>query len=111
MNFDRVINGIVKYMDKELYNNMNSLQEFGARLAVARIVGNKNLKDMLINNPYIKTFAIIDEDGNVDVEGLYRDMKSLMQMKGKLEVTIPLFDTFTFNEADVDCLYNCIMGS
>ena len=111
MNIERVINGIVKYMDREILSTMNDWQEFLARLAMARLLNNKNIGDMIINNAYAKTFAIIDENGNVDVDGLHRDFKSLIQSKGKLEISLPMFGTYTFNESDVDKLFNCIRGS
>ena len=110
MDFERVLNGVVRYFDREIYSNMNNWQEFMARLAVSRILGNKNLENLLRNNPYIKTFAIMDESGNVDIDGLYRDMKSVIQSKGRLEFELPMFGKFTFTENDVDCLYNCIVG-
>jgi hypothetical protein len=111
MNVERVLNGIVKYMDREILSTMNDWQEFLARLAMARLLNNKNIGDMIVDNAYAKTFAIIDEHGNVDVDGLHRDMKSLVQGKGKLEVTLPMFGTYTFNESDVDKLFDCIRGS
>lgn len=110
MNIDRVLNGVVKYMDREILSSMNDWQEFLARLAMARLLGNKNLETMLLDNPYVKTFAIIDENGNVDVDGLHRDFKTLIQSKGKIEIALPLFGTYTFNESDVDTLFNCIRG-
>lgn len=111
MNLDRVLNGIVKYMDREILSSMNDWQEFLARLAMARLLGNKNLEAMLLDNPYVKTFAIIDEHGNVDVDGLHRDFKTLIQSKGKIEIALPMFGTYTFNESDVDKLFDCIRGS
>ena len=111
MNIERVINGIIKYMDREIFATMNDWQEFLARLAMARLLNNKNLGDMVINNPYAKTFAIIDEHGNVDVDGLHRDFKTLIQSKSKIEIALPMFGTYTFNESDVDKLFDCIRGS
>ena len=110
MNIERVMNGIARYMDREIYSNMNDWQEVVARLAVSRLLGNRNLGNTLINNPYIRTFAIVDSDGNVDVDGLYRDLRTLVQQKGKIEISLPIFGKYTFHETDVDNLYNCIMG-
>lgn len=69
MKFDRVLYGINKYLDKEIYAGMNDWQEVVARIAVSRIIGNNNLEQTLLGNPYIKTFAIADTEGNIDVEG------------------------------------------
>ena len=110
MKFDRVLYGINKYLDKEIYAGMNDWQEVVARIAVSRIIGNNNLEQTLLGNPYIKTFAIADTEGNIDAEGLYRDLKKLIQAKGKIEIELPIFGKFTFTESDVDCLYSCIRG-
>lgn len=109
MKLDRVLNGVARYLDKEIYVGMNDWQEILARIAVSRILDNKNIEN-LMNNPYVKTFAIADTEGNIDVDGLYRDLKRLIQAKGKVEVTLPMFGKFTFTESDVDCLYSCIVG-
>lgn len=110
VNIERVMNGIARYMDREIYANMNDWQEVVARLAVSRLLGNRNLENTLMNNSYIRTFAIVDSDGNVDVDGLYRDLRALVQQKGKIEISLPIFGKYTFHENDVDNLYNCIMG-
>ena len=110
MNFEKVIRGIVKYINAEMYQNMNEWQEFIARLAVARMVNNpQNLKDSLTNNMFIKTFAIFDEAGNVDVDGLLRDLKHVIENKGKVSFEIPMFGKFTFETTDVDKLHHYIM--
>lgn len=112
MNFDRVLNGILKYMDREIFSSMTDLQEFAARLAVTRVVNNsQNIKEMLTTNPFVKTFGIIDENGNVDVDGLHRDIKEQIKAKGKLTIKIPLIGmTFHFSESDVDALFSTIKG-
>lgn len=109
MKLDRVLNGVARYLDKEIYAGMNDWQEILARMAVSRILDDKNIES-LMNNPYMKTFAISDAEGNIDVDGLYRDLKRLVQAKGKVEITLPMFGKFTFAESDVDCLYSCIVG-
>lgn len=110
MNFEKVIRGIVKYMNAELFKSMSGWQEFLARLAVARMVANpQNLKESLYNNAFIKTFAIFDEKGDVDVDGIMRDLKHVMESKGNISFALPMFGTFTFNSADVDKLHRHIM--
>lgn len=111
MNFDRVLNGIMKYMDREIFSSMNDWQEMLARIAVSRLLGNsEQLKNTIMNNAYLRTFAIVDENGNVDVDGLYRDLKEQIRAKGKIELTLPMFGTYRFTESDVDRLYSCIKG-
>lgn len=110
MNFEKVIRGITKYINAEMYKGMNEWQEFLARLAVSRMLANpQNLKNTLMDNMFIKTFAIFDEEGNVDVEGLMRDLKHVIENKGKVSFEIPMFGKFTFETSDVDKLHRHIM--
>jgi hypothetical protein len=110
MDFDRVISGIIKYLDREIYIGMNDWQEMLARIAVSRVIGNKDhLKEMIVSNPFVRTFNIIDEDGIVDVDGLMRDLKEQIAQKGKIEISIPMFGKFVFNSSDVDKLHKTIM--
>lgn len=109
MEFERVINGLLKYLDKELYNEMTDWQEILARIAVGRMIGDTNaLKESLMNNAFVKTFAIIDSNGNVDVDGLVRDLKEQIERKGKISISIPLLGTFSFIAEDVDELHRII---
>jgi hypothetical protein len=110
MNFEKVLMGITKYLNREIYSEMNDWQEVLARMAVSRVIGNaESLKKTLIENPFIKTFSIMDDEGNVDVEGVARDLKKQIADKGKLTITIPLFGVFTFVSEDVDKLHRTIM--
>jgi hypothetical protein len=108
---DRVLDGIAKYIDEEMYSRMNDLQEFAARVLVGRVLENsEEIQDSLINNGYIRTFGIIDSDGMVDVEGLASDIKREISRKGKITFTIPMFGKMTFVPSDVDELYQRIKG-
>ena len=110
VDFDYVINGIVKYLDREIYAGMNDWQTVIARVAVSRFIGNKDaLRDKLVHSPYAKTFAIIDDEGMVDVDGLARDLKEQISQYDGIAITIPLLGTFRFNEEDVDKLHSIIM--
>ena len=108
--FERVLNGIVKYLDREIYVGMNDWQKVLARVAVSRLIGNKDtLRDSIVNNPYLRTFAIINDEGMVDVEGLARDLKGQIAELGKVEISLPMFGTFKFREGDIDKLYRIIV--
>lgn len=110
VDFDRVVNGIVKYLDREIYSGMNDWQKIIARMAVSRFIGNKDqIKAALASNPFVRTFAIMDENGMVDVEGLTDDLKNQIADIGKLEIEIPMFGKFKFTEDDVEKLKSMIL--
>lgn len=110
MEFEKVLNGIIKYFNNEIFPTMNSWQEILARVAVSRALGDgQKLKELLTTNAYVKTFGIIDDKGMVDVEGLLGEFKKQLQAKEKLTLSLPMFGTFTFTPEDVDKLYKTIL--
>lgn len=112
MEFNKVINGLAKYINKEIMPNMNSWQEAVARVAMARFMNNQdNVRVILTENPIIKTFAIFDENGDMDVEGLMCDIKSVVREKGFIEFDLPMFGYFKFEESDLDLLLSYIRGN
>jgi Tfp pilus assembly pilus retraction ATPase PilT len=110
MEFDRVMKGISKFLNAEIYSKMNDWQEMIARIAVSRIMGNTEaLKHTLKENSIVKALSIMDESCNVDVENLLKDIKTQLVQKGKLTFAIPLFGNLSFVPDDVDTLRRYIM--
>jgi hypothetical protein len=109
--FEKVIDGLVKYIDGELFPKMNDLQEIFGRIIVGRVSNNaSNLKEALLNNEILMTFGIMDRDGTVDVNGLAEDLKKEIERRGSLVVSIPMFGKITFTAHDVDVMRQYIEG-
>ena len=109
--FEKVIDGMSKYINDEIYSSMNDLQEFAARVIVGRIINNQeNVKEMLINNGFVRTFGVIDAEGMVDVDSIAGDIKREIARKEKITFSIPMFGRMTFKPTDVDMLYRHITG-
>lgn len=109
--FDQVLDGLARYLNKNFYANLNDWQEIVARIAVGRIIGNpESLKQSLSANGIVRTFAIMDSDGNVDLEPIMRDLKREIERKGKLTVEIPMFGKISFLPQDIDEIYREITG-
>lgn len=109
--FERVIDGLARYINGHVYSGMNDWQEILARMAVGRIIGNPaELKKNLMNNGIVKTFAVMDSEGNVDLEPLMKDFKKEIERKGEVTFEIPLFGKMSFVPADVDDIYREITG-
>ena len=109
MEFNRVIDGIIRYLNREVFVGLNDWQDIMARVAISRMVGNRDqLKQTLMGNGFLQTLGIVDSRGMADVEGLADDLRNEIRRKGKLVIKIPLLGTFTFTESDVDTLYGII---
>ena len=111
MRFEKTIDGVARYLDRELYAGLNEWQEMIARITVSRVLSNREkIKTAVMENPFLQTFAIVDASGEVDVETLLQEIKSYIINKGKLTVSIPMMGTFTFKPEDVDKLRQCMEG-
>lgn len=111
VSFEQILDGLARYMNKYFYSNLNDWQEIVARLAVGRIIGNpETLKQSLQTNGIIRTFAVFDSEGNVDLEPLMRDLRKEIERKGKMTVEIPMFGKISFTGEDVTELYREITG-
>ena len=106
VSFEKVVDGLNRFIAKEIYPNLNELQEFAARLVIGRLNNSVNaVKAYLLNNGFVKTFGIIDTDGMVDIEQLLAEIKQEIQRTGSLTLEIPMMGKITFKPADVDALY------
>ena len=108
--FESVVDGINLFLDKEIYGNLNDLQEFLARLTIGRINQNADLiKNFLMTNGFIRTMNIIDSDGMVDIDSITQDIKREIDRKGSIQVEIPMIGKLTFHSKDVDVLRDFIV--
>lgn len=109
VSFNRVLDGAAKYIDDCILPNMNDWQTIAARIAIGRVFNNRDaLRSYIINNGYIRSFALIDEEGNVDIDQLAADIKREVERKGKVEVDLKIFGKMRFEAADVEKLHQMI---
>ena len=74
MQYERVVKGIGKYIEAEIYPGLSDWQEILARIAVSRAMNSQEqLKEILTKNAFAKMFAIIDDEGDIDVDGLMEE--------------------------------------
>lgn len=105
MHIDKVIDGIARYIDGEIYSNMNDWQELIARMAVGRVLENKAvLKQKVMDNPYLMSFVLVDSNGDMDVDRFLGDLKGVISQKGAVQMELPLFGKMKFVPDDVDVL-------
>lgn len=108
--FERVVDGINTYINNEIYCNLNSTQEFLARIVVARINQNADMiKNDLMHNGFFKTLSVVDSEGLVDIDDIMQTVKKEIERQECLRVDVPLIGVFTFKPEDVDKLYKEIV--
>lgn len=111
MEFEKVIAGIVKYLNKNIFPGLNDWQTVLARSAVARFLRyTDRVKGLLLTSKYLQTFDVIDSHGNVDVDGAIADIKEQMKClpDGRARIQLPLLGKYTICAADIDELHRII---
>lgn len=110
--FEKVVEGLCSYINKEVLPTMNTWQQVVATVAVNRYARNSNnLKATLINHPIAKGIALVDENGMVEIDDLAEDIKAAIAPKGRLDLSIPVIGCkLTFNSQDISILCDEIKG-
>lgn len=111
MEFVKLLDGVSAYLEAEIFPNMADWQQMIARIALGRAYENKDeIVEKLGGNGIIRTFRLMDESGNVDVDRLMKDIRNEVSRAGKIEIKIPMFGKMTFSPEDVDILHKKIIG-
>lgn len=111
VSFEKVIDGLNRYIDKEIYANLGDLQEILVRMVVGRVNQNSEvIKNYFMTNGFYRTLCIVDSEGMVDVDKLLQELKTEIERKGSIMVEVPLIGKMTFRASDVDVLRREIYG-
>lgn len=110
VSIDKVQNGVARYLDAEIVSKMSGVNKWVfSAAATAYVADAPKLLDKVRNNALLAPLELIDAAGNVDVEKAYTHLKPASS-KCPAPITLPGIGTITLTEADVDALYNYIMG-
>lgn len=109
MRNEAIINGIVRFMNANMFPVMTDWQELIARNVVGRAVKHADkLCEVIGENAFIRTLGYTDSEGNIDIEGILADLREQIAVKGKLVLKLKLMPTYTFTPTDVDELLRMI---
>ena len=103
--------GLGDYIEAVMLPRMDSKRKFVTGIAYILIASKM---DQMIREisvlPAIKILGIIDPDGNVDIDSLYKAAKAQIERQGELEISIKMLGDFKFRAADIDELYRYILN-
>lgn len=109
--YEQLINGLSKFIDTEIISqltgNSKVLLGIGAGIALKK---GESLFNNLKNNSMIKMLNIINDEGYIDIETLYAEVKKQAQ-KEIIRLEIPMVGTLKLNDEDVEKLYSYIKNS
>ena len=105
VSFDKLMSAINTYIDQDLMPlsaSMGKLEQFlfGVKMGIFKEKVGVAVKDF-INGATAKTFQLVDENGNIDVDVFYNAAKNAMRPVSFIEVA-----GIRLNEADIDKIYS-----
>lgn len=102
---EQVQTGLALYIDNELAPHFDGWKKWVFPAVAALYID--NLVNVIDTLP-ISAIGLKVEDGRIDIDKVYREMKKQAE-KSSMTITIPkLNDTFTFDGKDLDKLYDYI---
>lgn len=98
----KVIEGLIKYIDKHVLPQMTPLQEVGY-LTISEAVRNDvgAIEQLISNNVFTKMLFSADRNGEVSLERLVSGLRKVIAKKGSLTFNIPMYGNFTLNDSDI----------
>jgi hypothetical protein len=103
MNFEKVITGIIRYIERNIYPNLNDWQEVIIGTAVDTLYESRaDLYNLIQKNYAYKMLLGMDRDGNIDIDSLAKKLKNKIEKKGKVDVALPMKIKLTFTSSDID---------
>ena len=107
--FTQVKTGVAKYITDEIVSKMDSWKKwvFGAGVSVA-IARSDEIFAALRNNEFVKMLGVVDENGMIDIDAVYRAFKEQAESSSPISIDIPAIGKITLSAGDVDMLYQYI---
>lgn len=103
MKIDKVISGLIKYIDSTMMPTFNDDQQTLYLIACEMASQYPETVLNLINGNFaIRIFLSPDKDGNVDIDRAMKILKATAQRKGKVSMSVPKFGTISLTSEDFD---------
>lgn len=99
-------NGLIKYIDTEIIPHVDGLKKIGLSAYVTLAAGNvQAMLNRYIHHPAVEVLGVIDSEGNVDIDALYKAISPMLAEGKKVTIYIPLVGDFSVDKSDLEKLY------
>lgn len=88
MKFERVIEGLSKYIEENMFPTMVNWQRVAARTLLSRVKKNPQLLSRI--TPVLNFFEYSDDNGNIDIDDFISDFTEAVKAEGELDISIPM---------------------
>jgi len=107
--------GLEKYIEREILTKTTGLPRWGVGVMLGIVFKKSdNIIALLKQNRFIQAMGLIDEQGNVDVDLIYNELKK-QAANEPATIDLKIMDiplgVITITSADVDALYQAIRAA
>lgn len=109
---EQIEKGLASYLDSELMPNLQleGIQKVLTGTAIGLFIKrSENIVKSYADKPFVKLLGIMDDNGDVDIDILTKELKTNIPEEG-VSINVPLLGTMKFHKSDVDVLYKHITG-
>lgn len=103
--------GIGDYIQNKIMPMMDSRRKFALGIAYGLVAAKaEDMIAQISQTPAMRITGIIMDNGEIDLDTLYRAALEQMRAQKKLSIEMPIFGEFTFAENDLMDIYQAIKG-
>lgn len=106
---NQVKNGLVKYIDNDVLPHLTGIKKIGlgvyTALAADNVVG---LMEKYKDHPAVSVLNVIDAEGNIDIDKLYKSVLPMFESGERQSINIPLIGELLVDKTDLEKLYRYI---
>lgn len=112
VNAQQIKSGVTKYINSEILPHLSGLPKIGVSTYI-NLMSDKvpELMIQMRDQPGVSILGIIDEEGNMDLDRLYKAVVPTMMEGEKITIEVPLIGSFDLSKQDIDKLYKYILNS
>lgn len=107
MRINDIEQGAITYVTSEFTPKFDDWRKWGVPLMFKMYT--PTLKKMYYDNiELLKNAKIVDENDNIHIDSLYREISNIAKTTGNIRCPIPMIGEVTFSAMDVDKIYNIL---
>lgn len=103
--------GLLKYIDTDIMPHLSGIKKIG--LGVYAGLAGQNIAAIMERyrkHPAIEMLGVVDENGNIDIDALYRAALPMFAEGQKTAINLPLLGELTVDKSDLEKLYRYMRG-
>ena len=106
---NQVKTGVVRYIDNDMLPHLTGAKKVALGVYTALAAENAaKIAVQFAKHPAVSVLAVIDENGNVDIDRLYRSAAPMFSNGQRVLLHIPVIGDYTVDNTDVEKLYRYI---